>query len=71
MVHVSTDTGEGATGLQTWERAHTEEGAHTRAARVTLSTKRCPLHPRFGSLVAGDGNGSGDLPQTTGRQTRV
>ena len=25
MVHVSTDTGEGATGLQTWERAHTEE----------------------------------------------
>ena len=40
MVHVSTDTGEGATGLQTWERAHTEEEV-LELEKATMNETRC------------------------------
>ena len=40
MVHVSTDTGEGATGLQTWERAHTEEEV-AELAKATMKHSDC------------------------------
>ena len=36
MVHVSTDAGKGATGLQTWQLAHTEDEA-AELARSTMT----------------------------------
>ena len=41
MVKVSTDAGAGATGLQTWEPAHTEEeAAELAVARMKFSDRK-------------------------------